>query len=64
MMNRSELAAEAAWLHTQGVASLLIDFRAHGRSRGRTSGFGVHEKRDLAAAAAFARERMPNCRLV
>lgn len=64
MMNRSELAAEAAWLHTQGVASLLIDFRAHGRSRGRRSGFGVHEKRDLAAAVAFARDRMPNCRLV
>lgn len=64
MMNRSELAAEAAWLQGQGVACLLIDFRAHGRSGGRRSGFGVHEKLDLACATAFARARVPNCRLV
>lgn len=64
VMNRSELAGEAAWLFRKGYASLLVDLRAHGRSGGKKSGLGYFEKADLAAAAAWVRERKPGTKIV
>ena len=59
MMNRCELVPLAVHLVKQGVASLTIDLRAHGRSGGSTCGFGIREKEDIRAAVAWARERLP-----
>ncbi len=41
-------------LHSRGAAVLVLDFRGHGRSGGRTS-IGVDEAHDLAAAVAYLR---------
>lgn len=57
LMNRSELAPVAWMLQRRGVSCLLFDFRAHGRSGGRTTTMGVREAGDVAAAARFARDR-------
>lgn len=64
MMNRSELTPLAAWLHEQGWASFIVDLRAHGRSGGRRSTFGVLERRDVAAVAKAARAAYPGAPLV
>lgn len=64
MMNRCELVPLAVHLAKQGVASLVIDLRAHGKSGGSTCGFGIREKEDVRAAAAWARERLPGKPLI
>jgi pimeloyl-ACP methyl ester carboxylesterase len=63
-LNRSELAPVAWRLWTHGCACLLFDFRRHGRSGGKRTGFGYWERQDWAAAARFARDRMPDARIV
>lgn len=40
-----------------GFNVLAFDFRAHGRSRGKFSSFGLRERRDLEAALAFVSAR-------
>ncbi len=60
MMNRSEPTTVALHLWKRGYACMLFDFRAHGRSSGERTGFGVHERRDVEAAIAFAGTREPN----
>lgn len=64
MMNRSEMVPQAVWLAQRGVACLLLDFRAHGKSGGRVCGFGHRERVDVRAAALLARERAPGVPLV
>ncbi len=60
LMNRSELAPLAYALYRQGISTLSFDFRAHGRSGGRTTTFGLRERRDVRAAIEEARRRAPN----
>ncbi len=64
LMTRAELAPVAVRLFQSGCASLLIDFRAHGSSRGKTCGMGYHERQDVHAAIRHAQERYPNARIV
>ncbi len=64
MMNRSELTPEAFLLWKEGYSALLFDFRAHGKSKGKLSGLGVHEVRDIEAAVAFARSKVPDAKIV
>ena len=51
--NRSDLVEIAAGLHAAGFNLLLIDFRGHGGSSGRSTSFGWQERHDLEGALAF-----------
>lgn len=51
--NRGALLDQAATLIEQGYGALLFDLRAHGRSEGRKSSWGLDEVADVAAAFAF-----------
>lgn len=45
----------AAWLQSQGYASLLLELRGHGRSQGNRVGLGFTETEDVRAAVAYIR---------
>jgi uncharacterized protein len=64
MMNRAELTPLAVWLHAQGWSSYIVDLRAHGRSAGKRSTFGVRERIDLEAVADLARTSRPGLPVV
>ena len=51
--NRSALLDQAAMLAKQGYGALLFDLRAHGRSEGEKSSWGLTEVADVQAALAF-----------
>ncbi len=59
VMNRAENAALAARLHEEGVACLLLDFRAHGKSDGNLTGIGWPERADVLCACEFVAKRHP-----
>jgi pimeloyl-ACP methyl ester carboxylesterase len=59
LMNRSELTPLAVYLFTKGWSSLIIDLRAHGRSGGKKSTFGVKERMDVITAARRVRAENP-----
>ncbi|MFQ3587038.1 MAG: alpha/beta fold hydrolase [Fimbriimonadaceae bacterium] len=59
VMSRSELVPLAVRLAEAGIASLLFDFRGHGRSQGAIVTLGPRERLDVQAAVAFCRERQP-----
>lgn len=63
-MNRAELAPVAFRFWQLGMASLMIDFRAHGRTRAGTSTIGWKEREDVRAACLWVRERMPGAKIV
>jgi pimeloyl-ACP methyl ester carboxylesterase len=54
--NRREMLGHAEWLLERGYACLLIDQRGCGESSGRIS-WGVNEPADIAAWAAWLRDR-------
>ncbi|HTQ08776.1 MAG TPA: alpha/beta hydrolase [Fimbriimonadaceae bacterium] len=62
VMNRSELTPVAHWLWQRGISSLLVEFRAHGKSGGGVTTIGVREADDVVAAVAEARRRRPGTR--
>lgn len=64
LMNRSELTPVAAKLWREGCSGLLLDLRAHGRSGGKITGLGVHEKAEVTAAMAWVRSRHPETKVV
>lgn len=64
MMNRSELSPLAPLLASKGISSLYYDFRAHGRSGGKKSFLGFRERMDVAAAARYARSRVPGAKVI
>lgn len=64
LMTRSELTPLAGQLWKEGCACLLPDFRAHGSSGGKKCGVGWLERKDVAAAMAWVRERYPDARIV
>ncbi len=51
--NRGSLLDQAAMLAEEGYGSLLFDLRAHGRSKGGKSSWGLTEVADVQAALAF-----------
>jgi len=57
-------ANRLAWLAAQGYRGLAVDARAHGASEGEYTSFGWHERRDVAAAVAWARATWPGTALV
>jgi uncharacterized protein len=58
-LNRSriEMVRKVPFLHAQGWNALLFDLRHHGQSSDAVRSFGWFEKRDVAAARAYARTR-------
>lgn len=58
-MNRSELSPLAVRLHQLGCASLVYDFRAHGKSGSAMCGCGLFEVEDVRAAVEYAKSRHP-----
>lgn len=63
MMNRAELAPVAHLLAQRGVACLLVDLRAHGKSGGRKSGLGLREAQDVLAAVQWVRTKVPGAKI-
>ena len=61
--NRLAMVERARFLHADGYAVLLIDFRAHGESSGDRISFGWHESRDAAAALAQLKMLAPGERI-
>ena len=47
----------APFLREAGYNSFLFDFRAHGRSEGDYTSFGLHERKDLLGAIDFLRSK-------
>lgn len=64
VMNRAELTPVAAQLWKLGIACLIFEFRAHGRSGGKKSGLGWLERKDVGAAIQKARQLYPSSRVV
>lgn len=63
-MNRSEVVPVAYALYQMGCSCLSFDFRAHGQSEGRKTGFGYLEKEDVRAAVHHARQLAPEAKIV
>jgi fermentation-respiration switch protein FrsA (DUF1100 family) len=55
--NRATMIPYLRFLHQDGYAAVVYDFRAHGWSGGRMATFGCHEPLDLLAALDWVRER-------
>lgn len=60
VMSRSELVPLAVRLAEAGIASLLFDFRGHGRSQRAVVTLGPRESLDVQAAVGFCREAQPD----
>jgi alpha-beta hydrolase superfamily lysophospholipase len=60
-LNRSrvEMLRKTPFLRQAGWNALLFDLRHHGESGGTATTFGAHEKGDVEAAVALARQRSP-----
>ena len=56
---KADVLPMAGPLLDRGLNVLLIDLRAHGQSGGQFTSFGVKERLDVAAAAAWARAAHP-----
>jgi alpha-beta hydrolase superfamily lysophospholipase len=51
--SKASLLAEAAEFHFQGFHVLLVDFRGHGNSGGRTTTMGIRESEDVRLAYEY-----------
>lgn len=58
--NRLSMLARASLLREAGYSVLLIDFQAHGESRGSHLTFGYLERHDVSASLEFVRQRKPH----
>ena len=50
-------------LATHGIASVVLDGRAHGESGGKYCSYGFHEKRDIAAIVDELKKRNPSLKV-
>jgi pimeloyl-ACP methyl ester carboxylesterase len=64
IMNRCELLPMMVTLADLEASWLFFDFRAHGKSHGKTCTMGRDEAKDVAAAARFVRTRRPGAKIV
>lgn len=55
--NRAQFLEEAAFLYDKKYGVLLLDLRNHGESEGDKTTLGWYETKDIAAAAAYIRQR-------
>jgi pimeloyl-ACP methyl ester carboxylesterase len=58
--DRRDMLSRAEFLRARGYSVLLIDFQAHGESRGRRITFGDLESRDVTAAIQYLRHKLPD----
>lgn len=58
--DRRDMVTRAQFLHSRGIASLLVDFQAHGETRGRQVTFGDLESRDFSAAIQYLHHKLPH----
>jgi len=58
--DRRDMLSRAEFLRARGYSLLLIDFQAHGRSRGSRITFGDLESRDVTAAIQYLHHKMPD----
>lgn len=56
-VNKSYLDKEASMFRQWGYNILMVDFRAHGKSEGHTSSFGMKETREVQQAFEYAKKR-------
>ena len=61
--DRRSMLGRAEFLHKQGYTVLLIDFQAHGESKGRRLTFGDLESRDVVAAIQYLNHQLPDERV-
>jgi len=61
--DRRDMISRAEFLRRAGYSVLLIDFQAHGESRGKRITFGYLESRDVSAALDFMNARLPGERI-
>src|SRR5579871_5455406 len=61
--DRAAMLSRAEFLHAAGYSVLLIDFQAHGESRGDRITFGWLESRDARAALEWLRAAAPGERI-
>ena len=64
LMNRCELLPMMVTLADIDASWLFFDFRAHGKSGGRTSTMGLKEAKDVEAFVHWIRSRRPKARIV
>lgn len=64
MMNRAELSPMAVQYSKLEIASVFFDFRAHGSSQGKKSGFGLREVSDLKTVIEAAKARYPDAKII
>jgi pimeloyl-ACP methyl ester carboxylesterase len=58
--DRRDMLSRAEFLRARGYSVLLIDFQAHGESRGRRITFGDLESRDVTAAIQYLHHKLPD----
>jgi fermentation-respiration switch protein FrsA (DUF1100 family) len=61
--DRRDMLSRAEFLRGRGYSVLLIDFQAHGESRGSRITFGDLESRDVTAAIQYLHHKMPDERV-
>lgn len=61
--DRRSMVSRARFLMKAGYAVLLIDLQAHGENPGERITFGFRESRDVRAAVAYLRVRLPEERI-
>ena len=57
--DRRDMLSRAEFLRARGYSLLLIDFQAHGESRGSRITFGDLESRDVTAAIQYLHHKLP-----
>jgi uncharacterized protein len=58
--DRRDMLSRAEFLRARGYSLLLIDFQAHGKSRGGRITFGDLESRDVTAAIQYLHHKLPD----
>jgi pimeloyl-ACP methyl ester carboxylesterase len=58
--DRRDMLSRAKFLRARGYSVLLIDFQAHGESRGSGITFGDLESRDVTAAIQYMHHKLPD----
>lgn len=64
LMNRCELMPMMVVLRDLEASWMFFDFRAHGKSGGKTCSMGKFEAHDVAAIVEWIRERKPEAKIV
>ena len=62
--NRMKLLERAEYFYDKGFSILVIDFQAHGESKGDRMTFGYLEKKDVITAINFIKEKAPDNKII